>query len=30
MRLRFDVQENRESLKVRGPMNCGVRMSEDE
>lgn len=30
MRLRFVVLENRESLKVWGPMNCGARVSEED
>lgn len=29
-RLRCDVLENRESLKVWGPMNCGTRVSEED
>ena len=27
---RFEVLENRESLKVWGPMNCATRVSEED
>lgn len=29
-KLGFDVLENRESLKVWGPLNCGTRVSEED
>lgn len=29
-KLGLDIQENRESLKVWGPLNCGTRVSEED
>lgn len=29
-RLRLDILENRESLKIWGPMNCGTRVSKED